>query len=76
MEQFAKKFAALESHDPSATYTIGYNKFSDWTESEYTSILGLKQTLEPANSLHANSGLQAPLEVNWVTAGAVTPIKD
>lgn len=76
MEQFAKKFAAIESHDPNATYTVGFNKFSDWTEAEYKSILGLKNKPEPANALHANSGLQAPVSVNWLTAGAVTPVKD
>lgn len=28
--------------DPSRTYTIGYNKFSDWTPEEYAAIRGLK----------------------------------
>jgi C1A family cysteine protease len=55
--------------------TVGLNEFSDWTEAEYKKLLGYKYI--PRNS-------EAPLldtsnladEVNWVTKGAVTPVKN
>jgi len=53
---------------------------SDWTHAEYKQLLGYKNELnsfrqfaspqpEPTNAVNA-------VEVNWIKAGAVTPVKD
>jgi hypothetical protein len=65
----------IKEHNASGSkFTVGHNQFSDWTDHERSSMLGYiapeAETepvwLEPTN---ADS-------VNWVTAGAVTPVKD
>jgi len=61
--------------DTAATYQIGLNKFSDWSASEYKKILGYKAPTETPKTTILD-GVTAPAEVNWVTAGAVTPVKD
>lgn len=42
--EFVKRVHQMEEHakDTSATYQIAFNKFSDWTESEYKKVLGYK----------------------------------
>lgn len=61
--------------DTAATYQIGLNKFSDWSASEYKKILGYKAPAETPKTTILD-GVTAPAEVNWVTAGAVTAVKD
>jgi len=58
-------------------FTVGHNKFSTWTHDEYKKILGLKDLVYegPKYILEADS-VGVPSSVNWVTAGAVTPVKD
>jgi C1A family cysteine protease len=55
------------------SWTAGHNQFSTYTEFEYKQMLGYKHVeLEGPfenNTTNADS-------VNWVTAGAVTPVKD
>jgi len=63
--------------DSESTYTMAHNHMSDWTHEEYKSILTYRSdpdmpkfyNLEAENEIAENS-------VNWVTAGAVTPVKD
>jgi len=57
------------------TFTAGHNKFSDYTHEEYTRMLGYIPEV--------NAFAQATIlpetnadSVNWVTAGATTPVKD
>jgi C1A family cysteine protease len=57
------------------TWTAGHNQFSDWSHEEYKSILGLKMTTENAEVATFDTTNLAS-EVNWVTAGAVTAVKD
>lgn len=63
------------------TYTVGVNKFSDWTREErlaYTKR-GLKR---PANQVSSGKvfampdNVEIPKTVDWRTKGAVTPVKD
>lgn len=63
--------------DPAETHTVGVNEFSTWTQEERKSILGFKVT-EPipekrVEILDASNNSET---INWVTKGAVTPVKD
>jgi len=57
------------------THVAGHNKFSDYTDAEYKRILGYKaatyQNKEVTVLPESNSDY-----LNWVTFGAVTPVKD
>ena len=61
--------------EPTHTFTAGHNQFSDWTHQEYGQMLGLRQTSENAN-VKIYDETNTPDSVNWVTDGAVTPVKD
>ena len=55
-------------------FQVGHNHMSDWTHEEYGKLLGLRPTnvvgeVQIFEETNADS-------VNWVTAGAVTPVKD
>jgi KDEL-tailed cysteine endopeptidase len=77
--QFARNRDIVIAHNalPDVSFLLGFNMMSDWTEEEYKSIL----TYQP-EELIANDGFDAsantavPNAVNWVTAGAVTAIKN
>lgn len=53
---------------------------SDWTEAEYKKILGYKKEANAATSkpevISANAVPSFNTGVNWITAGAVTGVKD
>jgi len=64
--------------DPTATYTVGHNKMSDWTHDEYRRLLGFRPSAEPeiTTTTYFNNATAAPDSVNWVTAGAVQAVRD
>merc|ERR1719246_24817 len=78
MAEFARTDAQIENHNQSnSTYTQGHNKMSDWTSAEYKRLLGYRAAPAAYNEtpeLQAN--YTYPTSVDWVTAGAVTPIKN
>ena len=59
------------------SWTAGHNQFSDWTQEEYESILGFNHSVLDS---HTDEKLfdttTNASEVNWVTAGGVTDVKD
>jgi C1A family cysteine protease len=52
---------------------------SDWTEEEYKKLLGYKESLRTTVKISEPTILDTSNladDVNWVTSGAVTPVKD
>jgi|Transcript_45397 cathepsin L len=66
----------IQEHNASgATWQAGHNQFSDWTAEEYKSILGYAGLRSERREATVFSETNAD-SVNWVEAGAVTPVKD
>ena len=66
-----------EHNETNASYTVGHNQFSDWTAAEYKNLLGYKKDnlKQPKTPKKYDTSMNAS-SVNWVEAGAVTPVKD
>ncbi len=88
VEEFARRVQnffvneqIIEAHNRAAnsTYTLGHNQFSDMSQEEFrATYLGWTRptsTNEVAYEL-LNPVAALPASVDWVAAGAVTPIKD
>jgi cathepsin F len=78
MSLFAERDAAIEHFNSVQTDSVhGHNKFSDYTPYEMKKLLGGKLDTETAV---ANETVGATPSwatgVNWINAGAVTPVKD
>ena len=60
------------------TYTLGHNQFSGMDSDEFRDYLGFSGENVRHNNLRIdNSNLESvPSSVNWITAGAVTGVKD
>jgi hypothetical protein len=81
MNIFAEKDAELNVINAEQnSYVLAHNKFSDYTETEYKKLLGYKkndQILDREPETIDNAVVPSfATGVNWVTAGAVTPVKD
>ena len=80
-EQFFKNLAEAKSMlEENSTFTVGANKFADWTAAEYKRILGYRPRTQEEMSETEEHQLQQvidlPDSVDWRTVGAVTPVKD
>merc|ERR1712127_16503 len=77
--QFKETLAHIEEQNSgNNTHTLGVNHMSDWTEAEYNQLLGYKPSLrtgekKEAKILDTSSNAE---DINWVTKGAVTPVKN
>jgi C1A family cysteine protease len=79
MAEFAKVDSIIEEHmaKNDASYELGHNKFSDWTRAEFKKTLGYRaNTVAFEETMAAPVNVTYPATVDWVTAGAVTPVKD
>merc|ERR1711990_1317412 len=69
----------IEEHNATkSSYKLGHNKMSTWTAAEYKRLMGRAKNTEPKkHKKHPRStGADPPASVNWITAGAVTGVKD
>jgi len=57
-------------------YTMGINQFTDWTPSEYRRLLGYNATAKTPNEIAVFDTTNLSAAVDWVTEGAVTPVKN
>ena len=75
---FAEKTAKIQEINSSQnSFTVGYNKFTTWTDFEYKRLLGAKKT--PSHLLKEPKILDTSNltdSVNWVDQGAVNAVKD
>lgn len=59
------------------TYKLGVNLFSDWTDAEYSKLLGYKPGNRNSEAkIVKYSPYVLPTTVDWIAAGAVTPVKN
>ena len=72
------EFIRAENSNSENFFTVGVNKFADWTPAEYKRLLGHKSLggakNYPAASVNVNVSL--PASVDWRKEGAVNPVKD
>ena len=80
MELFIIKDLKIAAHNARpSNFSLGHNKFSDWTKEEMEKMLGDKSAganayCKPPPS--SNVTTTVPDSVNWVEAGMTTPVKD
>lgn len=74
-ETFAANLAKIKAFK-SDTQTVGLNKFTDMTPNEYKKMLGYRAQDENSRKNVKSNPKANASTVNWVSAGAVTPVKD
>jgi C1A family cysteine protease len=80
-EQFKKTLIKMANHNSQNEHqsTVGHNQFSDWTDAEYKRLLGYNFMAEKGlrrGELEELDTSNLEKSVNWVTQGAVTPVKN
>ena len=74
---FKKTLAALaeENARNENTFTVGVNKFADWTPAEYRRLLSYKPS-KGAKIAETPLNVSIPASIDWRTLGAVNAVKD
>ena len=77
LAEFTRKMKIVEEHNSKNTddATVALNHMSDWTDEEYKATLGYKGK-KARNATVFTGSNDIPASVDWVTAGAVTPVKN
>lgn len=77
---FKQTDAHINGHNSkNETHTLGHNHMSDWSEEEYRNLLGYKPELRKGvkeNRIEILNTDNLADDINWVTQGAVTPVKN
>ena len=68
----------VENSNNENTFTVGINKFADWSKQEYKRLLGYKTVKGGVKSYaELNANVTAiPSSIDWRTEGAVNAVKD
>ena len=76
-EIFKQNLAFIEDHNSkNGEHAVGVNFLADMTEQEKSRLLGFKGNNKTASNAQSYAHLAVEDEINWVTKGAVTPVKN
>ena len=78
LEYFAEIDGDIEAHNATeSSFKLGHNQFSDWSPVEYKQMLGYKPEMHmPRTYAQFDESVVNRGGVDWISAGAVTPVKD
>ena len=71
------EFVKRENEKKENTFTVGINKFADWTPTEVKRLMGYRKSDNKKEYIQANQNeVSIPTSVDWRDEGAVNPIRD
>ena len=69
-----------ENANPANTFTLGINKFADWSPAEWKRVLSYRPTRAMRNAIPQNfdetKNISIPSDIDWRNLGAVNPVRD